>query len=371
MNPMNPINFKKHLSCLRLLAVLALLLPAGRTLSAQRLLWETDFAFRFDNREYAGMDIEPSRTNFGIVLSPRIGLGWGNGHALYAGADIDKYFGKNHPSYEADILFYYQFDSPHFSANAGLFPWKRLKGEYPKAFFDDSLFFDTSIEGTLLQYRDRNTLAEFAADWTGCVYRENRERFRLYAYARREFGPFYAAAAFMMHHYAGSEYVAGVVDNIWLYPYAGIDLARYIPLDALDLRAGWLQTFQNDRIQEKGYFNPGGFQAEIRLAWHGVGLYNTLYLGPGLLPYFDSPDAAGNRYGRDLYLGSLFYRTDSGCYNRLEAYWEPRIDERMTLRISSVHHFDGRNWGWQQLITLLVNLNGDNLSRPGKTGRIQ
>ena len=61
-------------------AAAVLLLSLGfcsRPLLAQQLLWDVDFKFGFDNREYASIDTEPSGTIFGAVLSPKVGLGFG------------------------------------------------------------------------------------------------------------------------------------------------------------------------------------------------------------------------------------------------------------------------------------------------------
>ena len=74
-------------------AAAVLLLSLGfcsRPLLAQQLLWDVDFKFGFDNREYASIETEPSGTIFGAVLSPKVGLGFGEGHALYAGVDAAK-----------------------------------------------------------------------------------------------------------------------------------------------------------------------------------------------------------------------------------------------------------------------------------------
>jgi hypothetical protein len=50
---------------------------------------------------------------------------------------------------------------------------------------------------------------------------------------------------------------------------------------------------------------------------------------------------------------------ESGFYNRLELYWEPKLKDGLTLRISSVHHYDGAHWGWQQVVALRVNIGSD------------
>jgi hypothetical protein len=72
------------------------------------------------------------------------------------------------------------------------------------------------------------------------------------------------------------------------------------------------------------------------------------------MPYWIAP-LPDLDYGSGLYWGEPFYRTDS-IYDRLEFYWQPRTGERLFLRFSSVHHYDGHGWSWQQKVRLMVNL---------------
>ena len=124
------------------------------------------------------------------------------------------------------------------------------------------------------------------------------------------------------------------------------------------LRVGWIQTFQNDRIRNQGYVLPGGFQAEARIGYYGFEIYNTIYAGDNIMPYYYSTDMAGVMYGDNLYTGSIFYSTSSGVYNRLEISYHYDFRDFLRLRVASVHHYDrGRGWGWQQLIQLTVDLN--------------
>ena len=125
----------------------------------------------------------------------------------------------------------------------------------------------------------------------------------------------------------------------------------------LGLRAGWIQTFQNDRIRDEGYLTPGGFQAEAGFRYYGFGVHNTIYAGSNLMPLYYRTGLSGVTYGADLYTGSLFYSTDSGLYDRLEISYCYDFRDFLSLRVASVHHFDGYGWGWQQIVQLKVNLN--------------
>lgn len=344
---------------LRTVLLSAALLLSLCELDAQKFLWNVDFRTSFDNREYASMEKPNSMTLFGAVLSPSVGVGFGEGHSVHLGADAARYFGEIDPKYHFNLLLYYQYEGELFRANAGAFPRARLRGYYPKAFFNDDYFFNTVVDGTMMGLGGDDWMAELVADWVGMYGADNRERFYIMMYGMKRIGLFYGGVSFMMFHYACSEKVDGVVDNIWVYPHIGVDFTKVAPLERLDLKLGWINTFQNDRISGEGYHTPGGFQCEVQIQKWGVGIYNTLYAGKNLQPLYGSVDAAGSMYGDDLYSGSRFYSTEHGIYNRLEIYYEPeipKVSEKLKLRVASVHHYDGRDWGWQQVIKLVINI---------------
>ena len=82
-----------------------------------------------------------------------------------------------------------------------------------------------------------------------------------------------------------------------------------------------------------------------------------------MMPFYNRTGPDGIPYANDLYFGNLFYNSDAGIYNRIEIYYEPQIsvkslcDNHITFRISSVHHYDGSGWGWQQKLSLRITLN--------------
>lgn len=345
-----------------LLAVLSCCLAAG----AQQFLWDVDFKFGFDNREYASLPDYSSETVFGAYLAPKVGLGFGKGHSVYVGADVYKFFGKNDPYLDWDILLYYQYAGEHFKVNAGSFPRRQMSGYYPEAFFDTRLFFDGNIEGALLSYTRDWWRVEGIVDWTGCISKDTREKFSVYSYG--QFGAAWLnfSYSFMMTHYANSYSVSGVVDNVWVYPHLASDLSDFLPRRMeLRLKAGWMQTFQNDRRLGQGYVLPGGFQGEVALEYYGFGIRNTVYAGDNLMPFYDHTDDLGLPYGANLYYGDKFYSTDSGIYNRLEISYHYDFKDFLRLKVASVHHYDGHGWGWQQLIQLTVNLNNFQFDKPG------
>lgn len=72
-------NINVVMGYLRIAAVCAAFLLCSATASAQRFLWNVDFDFKFDNKEYADVEHDASVTNFTARLTPQIGLGWGRG----------------------------------------------------------------------------------------------------------------------------------------------------------------------------------------------------------------------------------------------------------------------------------------------------
>ena len=154
------------------------------------------------------------------------------------------------------------------------------------------------------------------------------------------------------------------MDNILLNPYARFDFSENTGLQSLVFRLGWLQAAQRDRMRVGAFIFPfgGEFDQEIR-NWD-VGIHNRMFFGHDMMPYYRNVDNAGLKYGPDLYYGDPFYRvhddgsTGAGFYDRLEVYYEPKLAECLSLRLSAIFHFNGARYsGCQQMIGLQFNLN--------------
>lgn len=347
-----------------LIVLITLLTLIPKELSAQKFLWNVGFRSAFDNREYDNIRSSESGTLFGVSASPVVGIGFGEGHSIMAGGELTRHFGELSPKYHADVLLYYHYNNDFFKAYAGVFPAMARVGEYPLAFKGDDMFFEAPIQGALFSLSGKKYVAELACNWTGKIGTDQREKFQIWIYARRSIGFVYGALPFMMHHYACSYQAGNVVDNIWIYPHLGFSFEKLLPVvDKMDLKLGWLQSFQNDRIMNEGYKNPGGFQMEFDFRIIGIGISETFYKGSPMMPFYNRTGPDGIPYANDLYFGNLFYNSDAGIYNRIEIYYEPQIrikslsDNHITFRISSVHHYDGSGWGWQQKLTLKIALN--------------
>jgi len=342
-----------------------LTLAASCSLAAaysQRVEWSVGFDTRFDNREYSGSRLTASQTLFASRLSPAVGLGWGSGSTLWAGADLQLDFGASKLfSTPPRVVMYYQYDSPKYKAVAGVFPRTKMAADYSSAFFSDSVrFYDNNLEGFLLRMEGGRGYVELGLDWDGMYSAERRESFRIFSAGRGSLGSFYGGYAFSMYHLASCYSVHGVVDNILFNPYVGFDFTDIVPVHAFRLQAGWLQSFQRDRVNENRFVFPYGGVIDLVLENWGFGLSNSLYMGGDQMPYY-------NRYSSRLYSGNPFFRTDSGFYNRTEVYWNisEKIRRRygIDLHVGVVLHYDGRVLASQQVAHLSVFLDRGLFSR--------
>ena len=175
---------------------------------SQKFLWDVDFRFQFDNREYKS-NLTHSGTLFGAKITPEIGIGWDykdkGENALMLGVDVTANFGAKLFNPIPELLLYYSYQSPRFKVYAGLLPRHKMIGDYSNAFFNDSIcFYDATIEGLLFNYKDPWGYVEFGCDWNSMYSKENREKFMLFSAGRFHYKWFNMGYAFQMYHFAGS-----------------------------------------------------------------------------------------------------------------------------------------------------------------------
>ncbi|KAA6328275.1 hypothetical protein EZS27_022810 [termite gut metagenome] len=317
---------------------------------SQKVVWSTNFDTQFDNREY-NSNFNESQTFFGAKLTPEIGIGWKQNHSkLLIGASMIEEFGAKMFEREPEMLLYYHYNSSQYSVYTGRFSRKSIIGKYSNAFFNDSVrFFDANIDGVLLQYRKENGYVELAFDWDSRQSETRREKFMIFSSALLKKQMIYGGYNFSMYHYAMVAGGNGVVDNIWVMPFVGLDLSGKMFFDKLSLEAGWLQAFQNDRSNVGNYVKPNGIHIDTQIEKYKFGIANTLFYGDSMMPYYE-------RYGSGLYRGDSFYNTNNGIYDRLEIYWKPLQCKDMNFKLSSIHHYDGKEWSWQQLASFSVSI---------------
>ena len=110
------------------LVLLLLALP----LSAQTaFVWQAGAQAFFDNEEYARSAVQSPQTMAGVHLAPQVGVSWQGRHRVFAGVDALKEFGTDRVIDRADLMAYYEFESPAFHFRMGAFPRRDVLGRYP------------------------------------------------------------------------------------------------------------------------------------------------------------------------------------------------------------------------------------------------
>ena len=286
------------------MSVVAFFLSFSALAQSEKLYLDTDFNFDFDNTEYSGSGFGPSETLFGVSLAPVLRYEWSEKHSLGVGVNMQKWFGSVRFLDDIDFVAYYQYKDEKYGALAGLFRRDKLMGRYSEAFFSNAwLAKNRLVQGLALQYHDKVGFAELVADWNGMYSMECREQFRILFSGEGRFAKvMYAGAAFEMQHYANrADFHYNVVDNLVVNPYLGVAFNAFFDFD---IRLGYLQTLQRDRLTGGGLANS---------LWHRALLPNeplgSIYLEQFL--YRRRPAATlrfGGQGGHNLWCRSLCCR---------------------------------------------------------------
>lgn len=338
--------------------------------------YDLNFDMQFDNREFYKSAYTSSMTIFGTRITPSVGVALeqknGARHRMMVGIDVLKNFGAANDNSELfkEMTLYYnvqkQLGKTGFEMVAGVFPRRFAEGIYSQAFYSDSLrFYDNNLEGLLLKFSRPKAHFEVGCDWMGRYDTYRRERFQIFSAGEGQVLPFmsigYAAS---LYHFSCSGVSDGVVDNALVNPYMRFDLASKANLQTLSVRLGWLQALQNDRAHVGHYVFPGGAEVVMEVQKWNVGVKNDMFIGKNMMPYYNTIDNAGYKYGSLLYMGSPFYRVwdngrdGVGLADRLEIYYAPKFGAPyLDLKVSAIFHFDAEKYcGCRQMVSLNFNL---------------
>lgn len=361
----------KFIFLLAIAMTLTTLLKAGN--DKVQAAYGLDFDMNFDNREFYRSGFSESMTIFGARLTPTIGLVVQDRsdvrHSLMAGIDAMKDFGSADKELRKEPVLYYRLEKEcgnmDLELYAGMFSRKNMEGTYSEAFFSDSLrFYDNNLEGLLLKFRFPKAYYELGCDWMGQFDATQRERFMIYSSGEGKISQLLSLGySGYVYHYAGSGIVRGVVDNILINPYALLDLTSKTDFQNFTIRLGWLQGLQNDRKNIGQYTRPYGAEFDLELRKWNFGVRNTMFYGKDMMPYYNRTDAAGFKYGNDLYFGDPFYRVhdDSSeglcMYDRFEVFWNPFSDEHLDIKVRALFHFNGSHYsGCRQVVTVAFKI---------------
>ena len=341
---------KKLLACIFMTALCG-------TVAAQELFFSGEVSTHFDNTEYTGSDCGTSRTIFAVRMTPTIGYRWNDRHSVIVGAELLKDFGSSRFLDDANMVAYYRFKNEKYGAYTGIFERDNLIGRYSRAFYSDStLIYNPLVQGIAMNYRGRNSFAEFAIDWEGLYSPQTREKFRILFSAGGGFAKYFdAGVSFSMQHYANrSTFMSNVVDNFLLNPYIG---ARFTAFFDFDIRLGYLLGMQRDRMLEEGWKLPMGGELGFRMSRWGVFISNDLYVGGNLMPFYDRTGKDGLAYADDLYTGDPFYGTPHKVYNRTGIGYERSFaNDSVSVRAEMVLQCTGGHVYYQQLVGISARI---------------
>ncbi|MCL2561638.1 MAG: hypothetical protein FWE10_04885 [Rikenellaceae bacterium] len=308
-----------------LLPLLALFAYTTITRADQRQWdYQVDFRLRLDNREYRSEYLS-GRTFFGLRLVPEIRYKWG-GNSLAAGADLTRDFGtRGNFQPDPELLLNYKYDDRrNFRVCVGAFRRDEMSG-FPSVFTASSKsFYDGVFHGFTVRWRGNGGMAELIGDWYA------RRCFAGYFNGRVHLGqvyshPLHLGTYTMMNRFDTAKHVLS-------YLFAGYELGRR------HIRAGLLQSKESS-----------GFMADVHWTWRSFGTGGILYLGDSVMPLWA-------QYGSKLYFGDPLFRTTHGIYSRAEFSWQPHIGKGMSLRLSSLTHYDGRTLNWQQVVAFSATI---------------
>ena len=354
-----------------ILVFITILLSAVTASSQVKFDYDVDFEMNFDNREFYRSSFSESMTIFGARLTPAAGLkafsADSASHRIMAGVDVMKDFGSDEVNKQLfkEIVIYYNLEksvkNTDISLYAGIFPRAKMQGRYSQAFFSDSLrFYDNNLEGLLVQFHRPKAEFELGCDWFGQYGVDRRERFMIFSSGEGQVAPLLTLGySGYMYHFANSDQVKGLVDNILINPYARLDLAQNLNFQEFSVTLGWLQAFQHNRKHVGYYVFPGGGHLDLELRKWDVAVKNMFYCGTDIMPYYNAKDEGGFKYGNQLYLGDPFFRvyddntSGLGLYDRLEVCYEPSVGKYLKIRIAAVFHFNNFHYsGCQQVVGL-------------------
>lgn len=328
----------------------ALTITAGAQESSQWFLG-SDFDFYFDNLEASGSEIDCSGTMFFARLSPYAGLEFDGRHRLTAGLDVRQDFGDSVSFVsEAHPFFYYSYKGERWTAHAGIFPRRHLRGTYSEAIMSGGYQMDRNmVYGLSSTYNGQRGFWEAAISWDGMYSDRCRERFHIFSTAQYDWhAHWHAGYNFKLTHFAKSDRdipSEGVVDNIRLDPFVGCTFNGW---GDWTLRAHAIVGYQNDRIAADRRI-PAGGQLDVAVEKWGFRLHNELYLGDNQLPFY-------RKYGTDLYYANENYGTSRHVYNHSGLdYNRTLLDGLLCLGANFEAHYDGTSVALQQVVTVTLN----------------
>jgi len=335
--------------------------PKSAQNSKVKLLYNVDFLYFFDNREYDRCPYQRSQTLFAARLSPEIGVGIidsvAGDHRLMLGCSYIQPMGTKYGDAQILPTIYYQFKKRGFGAHLGMLPFTKMIEDMPDYLMYDSItYFHPNIQGALFNYQDRRGFVELMADWRGMWSNTTREAFRVVLNGRYQYKYFYVGGRAMMNHLAcyspdSNNSSTGVCDDLLASAYIGFDMGKrtgVTPLDSFAIRANYIIAFENDRDASL-HFMPQGALLEIFLRWKWIGFRNVTYYGDAQMPLYPL-------YHSLLNQGDPFYQ--AVFYNRSDIFFYIYNNSFVNILASANFHVADGTFSTQQQIIAQFSLDG-------------
>ena len=347
-----------------ILTTAALLVAAGAAAQSVRGEWDVHFRGAIVNDEFdvSKGELAQSGTLAAINFAPYAGIGFGDGHHLKAGFNIQKDFGTPGVKPETEFAAWYQYEKNGFTLAAGIFPYALGGGSYSSLLYSDAAdFYDIHCDGFLLRWQKERSNYELFFDWCGKFGETRREEFYVVSTGEGWVKPWMALCwEGIFHHYACSEAVDGVVDDHLIHPFVQFEFSSMLPLQRLEFSVGAVAGYQKDRKADI-LKTPLGVDAVFEIRKWNFGVRNQFYYGASQMPFYESQDASGKMYGSSLYFRAPWWRIrrdgNNGIYDGLDVYWQKSLNDYVDLGIHARFHFDYKGFlGSQQLFTCSVNL---------------
>ncbi len=321
---------------------------------SQKIVYDLDFMFYFDNREYHSPYSVP-QSLIGVRLSPQIGLEIvekdSSIHQIWAGIHYIQPIGNEYKDLKFLPTVYYRFEGNRFDFNFGTVPFKHLYQPLPDyLMYDSTSYMYPNIQGALLQHRSKWGEVEMMCDWRGMMSKDTREAFRIIVNGKFRYKFFYFGGYVSMNHLANKIPDLpkdGVCDDLLINPLAGLDFSNRTLFSVLKLEVGYLGSYQRIRRTNVSEFQ-NGIRVEAELRWRFLGVKNAFFIGENLFPFYEG-------LGPLLNIGDPYYQ--SSLYNRTDLYIHILQRAFVDCYFSwNFHYVKGYKLGHQQQLLLKFNL---------------
>lgn len=296
--------------------------------AAQKFIWAADGGVFIDNAE-GSSSVTQQSTLAGAWITPRLGVEIADSthrakHRFMVGFDFTQQFGM--PAFgqvpKAQIFYNYRGERGA-NHSIGLLPRSAMRGDYSRAMFSDSmLYFNHTVQGAVVSWRGAKMGGEVFFDWFALDKASNTEAFMAG-------GSFDARFADLITLDINGYYAHNKIcteetflnDNAVYGALMGVDVARFLQLDALSLKVGVLGSWNRNRLaaDNAGVGRAGlGFNARFKAAYKGFAIEDEFFCGDPL----------------SVMWGSRYY--ESKLMNRADVSWG------YLLKIKEICSFDFR-----------------------------